>query len=123
MIKIRIIIIKILLISFYNNFSQDKPNIVWLVCEDQSLFFSFYGDSLAKTPNLNKLAKESTIYDNFFLLYLSCAPSRSSIITGMYPTTIGTQNMRAYQRNKNINNKTNLPIYSAVPKKKSSIFY
>ena len=122
MTKIRIIIIKILLISFYNNFSQDKPNIVWLVCEDQSLFFSFYGDSSAKTPNLNKLAKESTIYDNFFAVSPVCAPSRSSIITGMYPTTIGTQNMRAYQRNKNINNKTNLPIYSAVPKRKVQFF-
>ena len=41
----------------YINFnSQEKPNILWLVCEDQSLFFSSYFDSIAITPNLDELA-------------------------------------------------------------------
>ena len=113
----------ILLICFFNDFSQNKPNILWLVCEDQSLFFSAYGDSSAYTPNINKLALSGTIYDNFYAVSPVCAPSRSSIITGMYPTTIGTQNMRAYKKNKGlINSKTNLPIYSAVPKRKVQFF-
>ena len=92
------IILGLLLICFFSNFSQGKPNIIWLVCEDQSLFFSAYGDSTAFTPNLDDLTKNSSVYHNFFAVSPVCAPSRSSIITGMYPTTIGTHNMRAYKK-------------------------
>ncbi|MDA9666086.1 sulfatase, partial [Bacteroidota bacterium] len=103
--------------------SQEKKNILWLVCEDQSLFFSSYYDSIAKTPNLDELASQGIIYDNFFAVSPVCSPSRSSIITGMYPTTIGTQHMRAYKKNKDsINSKTNLPFYSGVPKSNIKFF-
>ena len=71
-----------------------KPNIVWIVTEDISPTLSFYGDTTAKTPNLDKLASESLVYDNAFTTVGVCAPSRSSIITGMYPTSIGTTHMR-----------------------------
>mgnify|MGYP006083121001 CR=1 FL=1 len=108
----------------YINFnSQEKINILWLVCEDQSLFFSSYNDSIAKTPNIEELASKGIVYDNFFSVSPVCSPSRSSIITGMYPTTIGTQHMRAYKKNKgSINTKTNLPIYSAIPKREVKFF-
>ena len=103
--------------------SQEKTNIIWLVCEDQSLFFSSYYDSTANTPNINELASNGIVYNNFFAVSPVCSPSRSSIATGMYPTTIGTQHMRAYRKNKgSINSKTNLPIYSAVPKRKVQFF-
>ena len=84
-------------------YGQNKPNIVWLVCEDQSLFFSAYGDSSSFTPNLDSLANNSTIYSNCFTPSPVCSPSRSSIITGMYPTNIGTQNMRSYKKIGEIN--------------------
>ncbi len=71
-----------------------QPNILWIVTEDISPTLSFYGDNTAKTPNLNALASESIIYDNAFAPVGVCAPSRSSIITGMYPTSIGTMHMR-----------------------------
>jgi len=72
-----------------------QPNIVWIVTEDISPTFSFYGDKTAKTPNLDALANESMVYDNAFATVGVCAPSRSAIITGMYPTSIGTTHMRA----------------------------
>ena len=81
------------LISCFS-FSQNHPNILWLVTEDISPNLSFYGDSTAKTPNLNALAAESKIYDNAFAPVGVCAPARSSIITGRYPTSIGTMHMR-----------------------------
>jgi len=73
---------------------QDRPNILWLTCEDISPMLSFYGDSTAHTPNLDKLAKESLIFTKAYAVVGVCGPSRSSIITGMYPASIGTQNMR-----------------------------
>lgn len=76
-------------------FSQNKkPNILWIVCEDISPILSFYGDNTAKTPNLDALAKESLIYDNAFATTPVCGPSRSAIITGMLPSSIGTMHMR-----------------------------
>ncbi len=74
--------------------AQDQPNILWIVCEDISPTLSMYGDSIAKTPNLDALASESLIYNNAFAPVGVCAPARSSIITGMYPTSIGTMHMR-----------------------------
>ena len=77
---------------------QESPNFLWLVCEDQSLFFSIYGDSSANTPNINQLAEDGIVYQNCYTPSPVCAPSRSSLITGMYPTTLGTQHMRAYKK-------------------------
>ncbi len=73
---------------------KSQPNILWIVTEDISPTLSMYGDSTAKTPNLDALAKESLIYDNAFTTVGVCAPSRSSIITGVHPTTLGTIHMR-----------------------------
>jgi len=74
--------------------AQDRPNILWLTCEDISPTLSMYGDSTAKTPNLDKLAGEGIVFDNVYTVVGVCAPSRSAIITGMYPTSIGTMHMR-----------------------------
>ena len=59
-----------------------------------------YGDSSANTPNINQLAKDGIVYQNCYTPSPVCAPSRSSLITGMYPTTLGTQHMRAYKKSK-----------------------
>ncbi len=71
-----------------------QPNIVWLVCEDSSPTFSFYGDKTARTPALDQLAAEAVVFRNAFATVAVCGPSRSAIITGMYPTSIGTMHMR-----------------------------
>ncbi|HIC32782.1 MAG TPA: DUF229 domain-containing protein, partial [Flavobacteriaceae bacterium] len=76
------------------NVEKSQPNILWIVTEDISPTLSFYGDNTAKTPNLDALAKESMLYDNAFAVVGVCGPSRSAIITGMYPTSIGTMHMR-----------------------------
>ncbi len=104
---------------------QESPNFLWLVCEDQSLFFSMYGDSSANTPNIDQLAKDGIVYQNCYSPSPVCAPSRSSLITGMYPTTIGTHNMRAYKKsvsNNSINSHNSLPFYSPKPKKPIRFF-
>ena len=105
--------------------AQDSPNFLWLICEDQSLFFSMYGDSSAYTPNLDQLANDGVVYQNCYTPSPVCAPSRSSLITGMYPTTLGTHQMRAYKKiakNKSINMHNLLPYYSSKPKKPVQFF-
>ena len=75
--------------------AQEKPNILWIVTEDISPTLSMYGDATAKTPTLDKLAKESMVYTNVYAPVGVCAPSRSAIITGVQPVSLGTMHMRA----------------------------
>jgi arylsulfatase A-like enzyme len=83
---------------FFNTlplYAQSKhPNIIWITCEDISPFIGAYGDQLVKTPNIDQLAKEGIRYNSVYTTAGVCAPSRSDFITGMYPTSIGTQHMR-----------------------------
>jgi N-sulfoglucosamine sulfohydrolase len=73
----------------------DTPNILWIVSEDNSPFIGAYGDSFATTPHLDKLAKESILYENAFAVAPVCSPTRSSLITGVYATSMGTEHMRS----------------------------
>lgn len=72
-----------------------RPNILWLVAEDMSPDMACYGDPYAITPNLDRLAAQGVRYTRAFSVSGVCAPSRSAIITGMYPTTIGSHHMRS----------------------------
>jgi arylsulfatase A-like enzyme len=92
----------------------NKPNIIWLVCEDQSAqFFPMYGDKTVSLPNLEQLADDSVLFENMHATTPVCAPARSAIITGMYPTTLGTHNMRAYNEGRKTNQpQLGIPSYS-----------
>jgi arylsulfatase A-like enzyme len=73
----------------------DQPNMLWLVAEDLSPeFLNIYGDSTVATPHIDRLAREGMRFDQFFSVSGVCAPSRAAIATGMYPTSVGTHNMR-----------------------------
>lgn len=71
-----------------------QPNILWLSIEDISSHMGCDGEEFAITPNIDKFAKESVRYTRGFTVHGVCAPSRSGIITGMYPSSLGSVNMR-----------------------------
>ena len=75
--------------------ASQRPNIVWIVGEDMSADLGCYGDPLARTPNLGRLAAEGARFTHAFTHAPVCAPSRSGLITGMYPTTMGSHHMRS----------------------------
>lgn len=77
--------------------ADDVPkrwNVVWISAEDLSPDLGCYGDAYATTPNLDKFAGEGARWTRAFSVAPVCAPSRSSIITGMYPNSIGSMHMR-----------------------------
>lgn len=74
-----------------------RPNVVWIVADDMSFEVGAFGDSVARTPNLDRLAREGVRYTNAFATAGVCAPSRATLITGMYATSIGAQHMRSRQ--------------------------
>jgi arylsulfatase A-like enzyme len=71
-----------------------RPNIIWISNEDMGPRLGAYGDAGARTPVLDRLARESIRYTRAFTTAPVCAPSRAAIITGMYQTAIGAQHMR-----------------------------
>ena len=72
-----------------------RPNIVWIVGEDLGPELGCYGDTNAITPNIDRLAREGVRFTRAFTHAPVCAPSRSGLITGMYPTTTGAHHMRS----------------------------
>jgi arylsulfatase A-like enzyme len=80
---------------FARTHAQDRPNILWIVSEDNSPFLGCYGDTFATTPNLDSFARQGILYKNCFATAPVCAPSRSTLITGMYPPSLGTEHMRS----------------------------
>ena len=72
-----------------------QPNILWLTCEDMSADLGCYGDKYSHSPTIDRLAAEGTRFTHCFTHIGVCAPSRSGIITGMYPCSIGSQHMRS----------------------------
>ncbi|RUL87074.1 DUF229 domain-containing protein [Tautonia sociabilis] len=74
--------------------SPDRPNILWITCEDISPNVGAFGDPYAVTPNIDRLASQGVRYRNAFAPIGVCAPARSTIITGMFPPSIGSQHMR-----------------------------
>ena len=99
----------ILLTSFglnsCNNNSEDqniknksRPNILWIVADDLGTDLGCYGNQLIKTPNLDKFASEGAMYTNFFTVSAVSSPSRSSLITGMYPVSIESHQHRTQNK-------------------------
>ena len=74
---------------------SERPNILWLVSEDNHTFLGCYGDPLARTPTLDKLAREGVLFERCFTQPV-CAPSRHTLIAGVYAASSGPgQHMRA----------------------------
>ncbi len=74
----------------------ELPNILWLTSEDNSPIFGCYGDTFATTPNLDKLASEGFLYTHAFANAPVCAPTRNTILTGIYACSGGNEHMRSF---------------------------
>lgn len=65
-----------------------RPNVVFVITDDLRYDgLSCTGHAFAKTPHLDRLAKEGVTFTNFFTAVPLCSPSRASFLTGLYPHT------------------------------------
>ncbi len=71
-----------------------RPNIVLIVAEDLSPRIGSFGDPVARTPRIDRLASDGIRYPNTFTTSGVCAPSRAALITGMHQNAIDAQHMR-----------------------------
>jgi arylsulfatase A-like enzyme len=75
--------------------AADKPNILWLTSEDHGPQMGCYGDSFATTPNVDKLAAKGLLYTRAWSCAPVCAPSRTTLISGLYASSSGGEHMRS----------------------------
>jgi arylsulfatase A-like enzyme len=72
-----------------------RPNVLWFVVDDMSPDLSCYGGRRVATPNIDRLAREGTLFEHAFTTAPVCSPSRSALITGMSQTAIGAHHHRS----------------------------
>lgn len=75
--------------------AADKPNILWITSEDHGPEMGCYGDKLARTPNVDALAAKGMIFNKAWSVAPVCAPARTTIISGLYPSSSGGIHMRS----------------------------
>lgn len=69
--------------------AASKPNVLLICVDDLKPLIGSYGDPLAKTPNIDRLAKRGVQFDAAYCNQAVCSPSRNSLMTGLRPQTIG----------------------------------
>ena len=68
----------------------EKPNLLFLFTDEQRFdSMRCYGNASIRTPNLDRLADQSVVFENAYVTQPVCTPSRASIMTGLYPHTTG----------------------------------
>ena len=89
--KLKVILLITLLFPAYlgvsaQDKSKAKPNIIFIFADDLGWGdLSCYGNNRVKTPELDRLASEGTLFTQFYVAGSVCSPSRAAIMTGQYP--------------------------------------
>ena len=87
-----------------------KPNILFIAVDDLKPLLGCYGNTLVKSPNIDRLAKMATVFNKNYCQQAICGPTRASIMTGTRPDVTKIWNLTTQMRDANPNTLT-LPQY------------
>ncbi|MCK5702173.1 MAG: sulfatase-like hydrolase/transferase, partial [Cyclobacteriaceae bacterium] len=105
-----VLIVSLVFIGCNGQIEKIKPNILLIVSEDNGPDLGCYGNTNVYTPNLDRLSAEGVQFNNAFVTYSVCSPSRSTIFTGLYPHQNGQIGLATHKYRMYEGIKT-LPVY------------
>ena len=93
----------LLLATTINVFAQKtaKPNILFIAVDDFKPEIGAYGNTMVKTPNIDRLAKMGTVFMNNYCQQAVCGPTRASLMTGMRPDVTKVWDLKTQMRDVN----------------------
>ena len=89
---------------------KSKPNVLFIAIDDLKPVLGCYGNTIVKTPNIDRLAKMGTVFLNNYCQQAVCGPTRASILTGLRPDVTKIRDLHTKMRDMNPNIIT-LPEY------------
>lgn len=89
----RVVLLMLLLLVTAGAESAKRLNVLFIAVDDLKPVLGCYGDPLARTPNLDGLAKRGMRFDAAYCNQAVCAPSRNNLMTGSRSTTLGVYNL------------------------------
>jgi len=101
----KLLVIIMLLLNVFSSIAQDKnkPNVLFIAIDDLKPILGCYGDSIVKTPNIDRLAKMGTVFLNNYCQQAVCGPTRASLMTGKRPDYTKVWDLKTPMRNVNPN--------------------
>ncbi|WP_339724354.1 sulfatase [uncultured Paraglaciecola sp.] len=85
----KLLTIILLFIFSDSNAADNRPNVLFIMVDDLNTELGSYGNEIVKSPNIDKLAKDGIQFNSAYVQYPVCAPSRASLLTGLYPEQTG----------------------------------
>ncbi len=79
---------------------SNKPNVLFVICDDLNNDIGAYGHPMVKTPNIDRLAAEGVLFRNAYTNFPLCGPSRNSFMTGLYPDQTTIKTLRVLTRSR-----------------------
>jgi len=78
--------------------TRPRYNVLFIISDDLRPTLGCYGNPIVKTPNIDRLAARGTLFNSAYAQFPLCNPSRSSLLTGRYPTQAGVLDNNTYFR-------------------------
>src|SRR5687767_13934701 len=85
---------------------HERPNVLLICIDDLKPLLGCYGEKKIRTPNMDRLAKRSVLFERAYCNQAVCAPSRNALMTGVRPTTVGIYDLGTNFRAANSNTVT-----------------
>ncbi len=80
------------------NVTDSRPNVLFIAVDDLRVELGCYGDTIVRSPHIDRLAEQGTLFQRAYCQQAVCNPSRASLLTGLRPETLGIWDLPTHFR-------------------------